>query len=70
MALTVTQLEILDDLAAGMTPKEIAGRRGISHHTVRSHIAQARVRTGSLTTAQLVSRIRTKRPRLAERAFV
>jgi DNA-binding CsgD family transcriptional regulator len=68
-ALTATQLEIVEDLIAGLTPKEIGGRRGISHHTVRSHIAQARQRTNSVTTAQLVSRIRKARPRSAERAF-
>ena len=67
--LSPRQLEVVEDLVAGLTPKEIAGKRGISHWTVRSHIAAARKGTDSQTTAQLIARVRTKRPRSAERAF-
>lgn len=61
--LTAREREIVELLAEGNAPKEIAGRLGISHWTVRNHIASARRRTDSATTVQLVARLRDrKRP--------
>jgi DNA-binding CsgD family transcriptional regulator len=63
------ELEVVLLLADGYVPKEIAGRLGISRWTVHSHIAAARRRTESQTTAQLLARFRRRRPRSIDRAF-
>ncbi len=60
--LTLRELQVVDLLGAGHTPKEIAGRLGISYWTVQGYIAGARKRTDSRTNEQLVARCR---PRIA-----
>lgn len=55
-SLTPAQLEIVDLLAAGLTPKEIALERGTSPETVRTQIKQARQKIGARTKDELVAR--------------
>jgi DNA-binding CsgD family transcriptional regulator len=57
-ALSPRELEVVSLLCDGFTPKEIAGRLELSLWTVKSHIANARKRTGSRTTVQLANRVR------------
>jgi len=68
--LTERELEVLELLFRGLTPKEIAARLDVSHWTVRAHIANARNRTNSRTNEQLIARVRHRFPRSADRAPV
>jgi DNA-binding CsgD family transcriptional regulator len=65
--LTGRELEVVMLLAGGQAPKEISARLDISYWTVQGYIASARKRTDSRTNEQLVARMRTKIPRLADR---
>ena len=58
--LTGRELEIVHLLGDGLTAKEIAARLRISHWTVLAHISNARNRTSSLSTTQLVLRFRKR----------
>jgi DNA-binding CsgD family transcriptional regulator len=51
---TPRQLRILDLMRTGLTPKEIAHRLEISVWTVRMHLDDARRRSDTRTTVQLV----------------
>ncbi|HXG25370.1 MAG TPA: helix-turn-helix transcriptional regulator [Candidatus Binatia bacterium] len=61
--LTGREREVVDLLCTGLTTKEIAHQLGLSTWTVHSHIANARNRTSSRTTAQLVARWRRRHAR-------
>lgn len=52
--LTPRELEVVDLLGRGRTPKEIASELGISLHTVRGHTDSARLRFGARTIPELV----------------
>jgi DNA-binding CsgD family transcriptional regulator len=53
--LSKAQEEVLRDLTLGMTPGQIAHRRGIKTRTVNTHIARARVRLRCKTTEQAIA---------------
>lgn len=52
MKLTKHQNEVMDDIVAGMTSKEIAKKRGVVHQTISCHIDRVKDRLGATTTAQ------------------
>lgn len=54
--LTPAEIEIVNRLAEGFTPKEIALQRQTSVETVRTQIKQARKKIGARTTDELVAR--------------
>jgi DNA-binding CsgD family transcriptional regulator len=56
------QLEIIHLLARGNTPKEIAGLLDVSVWTIKNHLVDARIKTKSRTTHELVARFGTVRP--------
>lgn len=60
--LSPRELEVVALLAEGFTPKEIAGHLDVSIWTIKSHLANARRRTGSRTNVQLASRVIHARP--------
>ena len=53
--LTGREIEILGLLAAGLANKTIAGRLGISEHTVKSHVAALFGKLGVSTRAEAVA---------------
>lgn len=53
--LTPAEHAVVERLAAGMAPKQIALELGIALPTVRSHIAAAKRKTGARTLGQLVA---------------
>jgi DNA-binding NarL/FixJ family response regulator len=53
--LTAREVEILGLLAAGLANKTIAGRLGISEHTVKSHVAALFGKLGVSTRAEAVA---------------
>lgn len=55
VTLTPRELEVLELMRAGLTPKEIGGRLEISVWTVRRHLDSARRRFDARTTHQLVA---------------
>lgn len=61
--LTHRELVVLEDLARGFTPKEIAGRRGLSTWTVRFHLSNARRRWNARTNHELVALLARARAR-------
>lgn len=52
--LSPAERRVIDLLAAGWRPKQVAARLGVSLPTVRSHIAAAKRKTGARTMEQLV----------------
>jgi DNA-binding CsgD family transcriptional regulator len=48
-ALTKTELEVLEELAAGLAPGEIAFKRGLKITTIRTHIAAIKRKTAART---------------------
>jgi DNA-binding CsgD family transcriptional regulator len=55
VTLSPRELEVLELLRGGLTPKEIAGLMQLSIWTVRDHIESAKGRFGARTTPQLVA---------------
>jgi DNA-binding CsgD family transcriptional regulator len=55
--LTRTEAEVTLELAAGLTPADIAARRGASVHTVRTHLKRVLVKTETHTQAALVGKV-------------
>jgi len=55
-ALSAAQIEIVDLLASGLSPKQISFSRGTSLATVRTQIKQAKRKTGARTLEDLVAR--------------
>lgn len=55
-ALTPAQVQIVDLLASGLSPKQISAERGTSLETVRTQIKWAKRKTGSRTLEELVAR--------------
>lgn len=55
-ALSGAQMEIVDLLASGLSPKQISHSRGTSLATVRTQIKQAKRKTGARTLEDLVAR--------------
>jgi len=53
-ALTPREVEVLAMLAEGLANKEIAGRLGISDHTVKSHVASIFAKLGASSRAEAV----------------
>jgi DNA-binding CsgD family transcriptional regulator/uncharacterized membrane protein (DUF485 family) len=53
--LTATERRIVEALASGLAAKEIARVRGVSLATVRTHIANAKRKTGSRTLRELAT---------------
>lgn len=58
--LTDRETECVRLLSAGLTPKAIAHRLGVSYWTVLSHLANARRRMGAETNVQLALRASRK----------
>ena len=54
--LTPRERQVVDLLAMGLSGPEIAKELVVSHDTVRTHVRNAMVKTGSRTRAQLVAR--------------
>ena len=54
-ALTPVEIRVVDGLAAGLRPKQIAFDWGVSLATIRSHIKHAKRKTGASTLPQLAS---------------
>ena len=52
MKLTQHQIEVMDDIVAGLTSREIAEKRGVVHQTVSAHLDKIKDRLGATTTAQ------------------
>jgi DNA-binding CsgD family transcriptional regulator len=50
------ETEIVRLVALGMTGREIAGELQIAHHTVRTHVNNAMVKTGARSRAHLVAK--------------
>jgi DNA-binding CsgD family transcriptional regulator len=59
--LSERELQVLELLCSGLSPKEIGGRLAISAWTVKNHIASARRRSGDRTTVQLAHRFGRER---------
>ncbi len=55
IALTRSELKVVDELARGVAPKQIARQLNRSVATVRSHIKHAKRKTGARTLAELVA---------------
>lgn len=53
--LTAAERRVVEGLATGSAPKELAHRWGVSLATVRSHIKHAKRKTGARTLAELAS---------------
>ena len=53
---------------AGVSEKAAAHRLGLSHSTVKHHLANARSKVGAETTAQLVCILATRLPEPEDRA--
>jgi DNA-binding CsgD family transcriptional regulator len=51
--LTSTEIRVVEGLAAGMTPKQLAHEWGVALATVRTHIKHAKRKTGARTLRQL-----------------
>ena len=52
--LSPAELRVVDRLAAGRTPQQIARELGVTINTVRSHLKEAKRKTGSRTLDELV----------------
>ncbi len=52
-ALTPSERRVVEELAGGFTPKELAARWGVSIATVRTHIRHAKRKTRARTLSQL-----------------
>lgn len=55
--LTPTELRVVEGLASGSAPKELAQRWGVSLATVRTHIKRAKRKTGARTLHELVAMV-------------
>jgi DNA-binding CsgD family transcriptional regulator len=55
--LTPTEVAVIQALAEGLAPKEIAHQRGVSLNTVRTHIKNAKRKTGARTPRELAAMI-------------
>lgn len=53
--LTAAEIRVVEGLAAGHAPKELAHRGGVSLATVRSHIKHAKRKTGARTLPELAT---------------
>jgi DNA-binding NarL/FixJ family response regulator len=51
----VSILDVLQDLADGFSPKEIAQRRGYSEHVVKMRLMKSRRKKNARSTYQLVA---------------
>jgi PAS domain S-box-containing protein len=54
--LSPREIEIVRLVALGMTGREIAGELQIAHHTVRTHVRNAMLKTGARSRAHLVAK--------------
>ena len=52
MKLTPHQVEVMDDIVAGLTSREIAEKRGVVHQTIAAHLDRIKDKLGATTTAQ------------------
>jgi DNA-binding CsgD family transcriptional regulator len=60
--LTATEAEVLEALAAGAEPTQIAARHGVAISTVRTQIGGLREKTGARSIRQLIARLATLPP--------
>lgn len=56
-ALTATESSVLKAICAGVQPKQIAREQGVAISTVRSHICSIRLKTGTASIRDLMSRV-------------
>jgi DNA-binding CsgD family transcriptional regulator len=56
--LTERERYVLNCLASGLTPNQIAARNNWSHNTPRNFVARAKQRLGTRTTVQTVVRFK------------
>lgn len=57
MRLTPAEIRVVEGLAAGRAPKELAHQWGLSVATVRTHIAHAKRKTGARTLRELATMV-------------
>ena len=60
-ALTGAESEVVSQLILGQAPAAIAVARGISVHTIRTHLKRAMAKAGVHTQAALVARVYSTR---------
>lgn len=58
--LTVREMEVLQLLGAGLSPRETAGRLGITEGTVRNHISRILSKTETASQMEVVARARDR----------
>jgi DNA-binding CsgD family transcriptional regulator len=56
-ALTSAEVRVVQTLATGLRPSEMATTLGLSVHTVRTHLKRAMVKAGVHSQAALVARV-------------
>jgi DNA-binding CsgD family transcriptional regulator len=56
-SLTPAQVRVVQSLATGLRPTEMATAMGLSVHTIRTHLKRAMVKAGVHSQAALVARV-------------
>jgi len=62
-SLTSAEVRVVQSLATGLRPSEMATSLGLSVHTIRTHLKRAMVKAGVHSQAALVARVYSSRSR-------
>lgn len=65
--LTAAEVRVVQSLATGMRPRDMAESLGVSVHTIRTHLKRAMVKAKVHSQVELLARLYSSRQSLTER---